>query len=128
MLSPEPTQLRIDRLAVEGSGVEVLAEPFAPMLVFRVRGVGDGVAQYLVAPDAAAVFRWPGEFASGAGGVRAGRLVGGWLLDQDHMPPAIAEIVLVDEAQPDRRRDLGERDLLLIEIAQLTSPMVNWWR
>src|SRR4051795_6864559 len=47
------------------------AEPFQQILVFGMGGVGEGVEEFGVAVDTAAVFRWTGAGAGQAGGVSA---------------------------------------------------------
>jgi len=87
--------------------------------MLRMCRIGDGVAQCLVAGDTAAIFRRPGILAVGADGIGVRPGSGFRLLDQDDVPPAVTEIVLVDEAQPDRRRNLRQGDFFLIEVAQI---------
>src|SRR5262249_31464405 len=89
-------------LQVEGCGIErpPPLQHFLMLLVFRVRDGGEIID---VAPRSATILRWAGPFSFQAEGIfRLG--IARWKpLEQHIVPPAVAEIVLVDPARPATR-------------------------
>ncbi len=87
------------------SGSSLPAAPFAdpldPLVVFWVRRVAEDGQQLLVSPWSAAVLRWAGSPAVGAGGHGHARCERDRLLDGDLVFPPVAEVVAVFERVAD---------------------------
>src|SRR5262245_51044634 len=90
--SPHPLR-RLDR--IERFGVEPPADPTQHVLVLLVAVVPDGLKKLLVAPGAANVLRWAGPCAFEADRIALPPLGPQAALEQDLVPPAIPEVVLV---------------------------------
>ncbi len=104
-------QQPVDPRETEGGRVEPLARPDPPLVVLRIVGIAERHQEVGIAVRTADVLGRTGSATSQTQWQRVhDRLHRQAVLDQDHVLPAISEVVLVDARRTDPWRDLVELD------------------
>jgi hypothetical protein len=79
--------------------IKLVAEPLEHLLIIFVLRIFDSLQEFVVAPDAATVFRRTGVLSIQADRILHFRVSGKDLLDDDFMRPAVAKIVFVNKGR-----------------------------
>src|SRR5712691_5680783 len=96
MLRPEARgQLPIDRIGVEGSGIESAARPCEQFAMFRVKGIQDRLEKRLVSRYAPAILGRAGASAPDASSCSGRSVRAEDFLEQDRVAPGVSEVVFI---------------------------------
>ena len=95
----QATKFSVDVLEIEVARIKLAAEPVDHFLVFFVLGILDSLQEFVVAPDAATVFRWTGILSMQANRILLVRVSGQGLFDDHFVHPAVAKIVFVNKGR-----------------------------
>jgi hypothetical protein len=95
-------------LKIEVARIKLAAEPVGHLPVFFVLGIFDSLQEFVVAPDAATVFRRTGVLSIQANRILLFRVSGQDLLDHYFMRPAVAKIVFVNKGRLFVSRDVSQ--------------------
>jgi len=111
----------IDLGQIEYLGIELPADPLGQLLMAFVLEVGEGLKEFRVAADAAAILGRAGPRAGQADGADLLAAVGwGDLFDLDLVLPAVADVVDVDELVTGLGRGVAEVDgVVIADVAPL---------
>ena len=86
-------------MKIEVARIKLAAEPVEHLPVFLVLGIFENLQEFVVAPDAAAVFRRTGVLPIQANRILLFRVSGQGLLDHYFMRPAVAKIVFINKGR-----------------------------
>ena len=100
--------------------IKLAAEPVEHLPVFFVLGIFNSLQEFVVAPDAAAVFRRTGVLPIQANRVLLFRISGQGLLHHYFMCPAVAKIVFVNKGRLFVSRDISQA------ITPFVKPLLAW--
>ena len=111
----QATEFNVDLLKIEVARIKLTAEPVEHRPVFFVLGIFDSLQEFVVAPDAATVFRRTGVLSIQANRILFLRISRQGLLDHYFMCPAVAKIVFVNKG----------RLFVWCDVSQAKTPFVK---